>query len=112
MPSAPPPLLRSDRLVLRRWRAADLDPFAALNADPHVMRYFPSTQTREESAALIERATGNFDSLGYGLWAVDRLSRADRTDRDQAGEHDPRLAEHVTFRLDAGDWPTSDLTPR
>ena len=29
----------------------DLEPFAALNADPEVMRFFPATRTREETAA-------------------------------------------------------------
>ncbi len=29
--------LRSERLLLRRWRASDLDPFAAMNADARVM---------------------------------------------------------------------------
>ena len=30
--------LHSARLQLRAWRAADLEPFAALCADPQVMR--------------------------------------------------------------------------
>lgn len=37
--------LRTDRLVLRRWRAADRGLFAELNADVEVMRYFPSPLT-------------------------------------------------------------------
>ena len=75
MPSAPPPLLRTDRHVLRRWREADLEPFAAINADPDVMRHFPSALTPEQSAAMVERVDGYFDGLGYGLWAVARVDR-------------------------------------
>jgi RimJ/RimL family protein N-acetyltransferase len=29
----------TERLVLRRWRAEDVDGHAAMNADPEVMRY-------------------------------------------------------------------------
>ena len=34
-------MLETERLILRRWEARDLAPFAALNADPEVMRHFP-----------------------------------------------------------------------
>jgi hypothetical protein len=30
--------LQTQRLVLRRWRAEDAGPLAAINADPEVMR--------------------------------------------------------------------------
>ncbi|MFF3564402.1 GNAT family N-acetyltransferase [Streptomyces sp. NPDC002574] len=45
------------RLRLRAWREADLDPLAAINADPEVMRFIAdgSTRTREETAAQLER---------------------------------------------------------
>ena len=32
------PELRTERLLLREWRDEDLDPFAALNADPEIGR--------------------------------------------------------------------------
>ncbi|WP_404383928.1 GNAT family N-acetyltransferase [Knoellia locipacati] len=72
MPAAPPTLLRTDRLVLRRWRGSDLEPFAALNADPEVMRYFPHPLSRTEGDALVERTEATFGRLGHGLWAVER----------------------------------------
>jgi hypothetical protein len=46
--------LRTPRLLLRQWRDADLEPFAALNADEEVMRYFPAPLARSESDALAE----------------------------------------------------------
>jgi RimJ/RimL family protein N-acetyltransferase len=64
-------LLSTPRLTLRRWTAGDAEPFAALNADPEVMRYFPSTMTREASDALADYADGCFDRLGFGLSAVE-----------------------------------------
>ena len=48
----PGPELRTDRLILRQWRDSDLDPFAALNADPVVMEHFVSALTRERSLRL------------------------------------------------------------
>lgn len=65
------PELRSERLLLRRWRAEDLEPFAELNADPVVMEHFPARLSREESSACIERQEASFDAHGYGFWAVE-----------------------------------------
>lgn len=66
--------LRTDRLLLRRWRESDREPFAAMGADPEVMRYFPATLTRAESDALAARADALFDQHGYGLWALEHAS--------------------------------------
>ncbi|MEO8702296.1 MAG: GNAT family N-acetyltransferase [Kofleriaceae bacterium] len=64
-------MLRTDRMLLRRWRPEDLEPYAALCADPVVMEHFPALMTRAESAASIERMTAHFDREGFGLWAVE-----------------------------------------
>jgi ribosomal-protein-alanine N-acetyltransferase len=63
--------LRTDRLWLRRWRAADRPVFASLNADPRVMEHFPSVLTRGESDALADLIELHFARHGYGLWAVE-----------------------------------------
>ena len=63
--------LRTERLLLRPWRPEDREPFAALNADPVVMRYFPAPLTRAESDAFVDRAEAHFAEHGYGLWVVD-----------------------------------------
>lgn len=47
--------LATDRLILRAWEPRDLEPFAALNADPAVMRHFPQLLSRAESDALVDR---------------------------------------------------------
>jgi ribosomal-protein-alanine N-acetyltransferase len=62
--------LSTSRLRLRRWRAADREPFAAMNADPVVMEYFPDRLTREQSDDLIEKIEAGFDANGFGLWAL------------------------------------------
>jgi ribosomal-protein-alanine N-acetyltransferase len=67
--------LATDRLILRRWRAEDRAPFAAMNADPVVMEHFPAPLTAAQSDALVDQIERWFDSHRYGLWALER--RAD-----------------------------------
>jgi RimJ/RimL family protein N-acetyltransferase len=64
--------LHTQRLILRRWRESDRDPFARLNADPEVMRFFTAPLTRQESDAFVDRIEARFEERGYGLWAVER----------------------------------------
>ncbi|MFF3087264.1 GNAT family N-acetyltransferase [Streptomyces nojiriensis] len=64
-------VLHTDRLVLRPWRDSDLDPWAAMNADPEVRRHLGDLLTREQSEASIERFRAAFDRRGYGWWAVE-----------------------------------------
>ncbi|MFC4119329.1 GNAT family N-acetyltransferase [Nonomuraea zeae] len=61
----------TERLIMRRWRAEDREPFAAMNADPQVMEHFPALLTREESDALVDRIEEKFDEHGFGLWALE-----------------------------------------
>lgn len=66
-----PATLETDRLRLRAWRPQDREPFADLNADPSVMEYYPTTLSRSESDAIVDRIEGHFATHGYGLWAVE-----------------------------------------
>ncbi|MEU1046744.1 GNAT family N-acetyltransferase [Streptomyces sp. NPDC005897] len=65
------PELRTDRLVLRDWRTSDLDPWAAMNADPVVREYFPEILTRARSEASAARFQADLDRRGWGWWAVE-----------------------------------------
>jgi RimJ/RimL family protein N-acetyltransferase len=71
-PEAAIPRIPTERLVLREWREADREPFAAMNADPRVMEHFPSTLTGAESDAMIDRIVARWRRDGHGLWAVER----------------------------------------
>ncbi len=62
---------------MRRWRESDLEPFAALNADPVVMEHFPALLTRAQSDALVERIERGFDEDGFGFWALELPGEAD-----------------------------------
>ena len=63
--------LRTDRLLLRRWRPTDREAFARLNADPVVMQHFVGTLSREDSDAFAGRIEKQFEERGFGLWAVE-----------------------------------------
>lgn len=62
------------RLRLRRWRAGDLGPFAAMCGDPEVMRHIGSgaIQTREQAERSIHEFEREWEDKGYGLFAVQR----------------------------------------
>jgi RimJ/RimL family protein N-acetyltransferase len=67
------PSIETDRLLLRPWRPAeDLEPLAALNADPAVMRWVAPNRPlrREESAEFLDRMVRHWDEHGFGLWAA------------------------------------------
>ena len=63
--------LRTERLLLRRWRESDRTLFAGMNADPEVMRHFTAPLSREESDSLVDRIEDAFDIWGFGLWAIE-----------------------------------------
>ena len=65
------PSLQTERLILRRWRDADRDAFARMNADPRVMEFFAACLTREQSDAMIDRIESQFDAHGFGLFAAE-----------------------------------------
>jgi len=71
------PEVRTQRLLLRGWRDADLAPFAALNADPAVMEHFPAPLSRDDSDAFVGRQADGWSANGFGLWAVERLDGGD-----------------------------------
>jgi RimJ/RimL family protein N-acetyltransferase len=57
--------------VLRQWKDSDLEPFARMNADPEVMRYFLARMTRIEAQDAIVRMRAALDLRGWGIWAVE-----------------------------------------
>jgi RimJ/RimL family protein N-acetyltransferase len=69
--------IRTERLLMRRWQHRDRDPFAALNADPETMRFFPAPLDRAASDAMVDRIEGHFDRHGYGLWALEIAATAE-----------------------------------
>ncbi len=66
--------LETDRLVLREWIDKDVEPFAAMSADPRVMCWLGGCLSREQVEAYVARATLSFATLGMGRFAIERRS--------------------------------------
>jgi RimJ/RimL family protein N-acetyltransferase len=65
--------ITTQRLRLRQWRESDRAPYASLNADPEVMRFFAGTQSREVSDRSIDVWRAELEERGWSYWAVEVL---------------------------------------
>jgi RimJ/RimL family protein N-acetyltransferase len=92
--------LSTARLLLRRWRETDRAPFAALNADPLVMKYFSNCLTRAESDDLFAKIEAGFETRGYGLWALE--VRATSEFVGFTGLTVPSFSAHFTPAVEVG----------
>lgn len=63
--------LETERLILRSWKDADRKPFAEMNGNRTVMKYFPATLSVVESNAFVDRINAEFEETGFGLYAVE-----------------------------------------
>jgi RimJ/RimL family protein N-acetyltransferase len=73
MPDKNTYLFTSERLGFRNWRDEDIALMCAINADPDVMEFFPSTQDEAMTRNLIGRMQQQFADKGYCYFAVDKL---------------------------------------
>jgi RimJ/RimL family protein N-acetyltransferase len=66
-------IIETDRLRLRDWREADIEPFIRhLNVEP-VMRWLAGVRTREQQEATVrERFMAWQERLGFTFWVVER----------------------------------------
>jgi RimJ/RimL family protein N-acetyltransferase len=58
-------------VALRQWKDSDFEPYAAMNADAEVMRYFLAPVSRSEAVEWFGRMREAIDDRGWGIWAVD-----------------------------------------
>jgi RimJ/RimL family protein N-acetyltransferase len=68
--------LRTGRLLLRRFRADDIDTYAAMCADPEVMRYLSATGeplSRADAWRQMAMFSGHWELRGYGMWVAEEL---------------------------------------
>jgi RimJ/RimL family protein N-acetyltransferase len=63
--------ITTERLLLRRWCEDDREPFAEMMADVEFNRYMPGPFDRSESDAMIEHFQDNFETEGFGMWALE-----------------------------------------
>jgi ribosomal-protein-alanine N-acetyltransferase len=64
-------IISTERLGLRRWIDSDFRPFAEMNRDPQVMRYFPKVLNDVETSEMLQRINLHFDKNNFGLFAVE-----------------------------------------
>ena len=69
--------VQTERVILRQWRDDDRPLFAAINADPQVMKYFQSTLSSAQSDALVDRVSNDISLSGWGFWAAERVDTAE-----------------------------------
>ena len=65
--------LQTSRLKLRQWKNSDLIAFAKLNADPEVLKFYPSTLKKNESDDMAHKIKGLIAKRGWGFWAVEEI---------------------------------------
>ena len=71
--SATAPVIETERLRLRGFRASDLDAQATAMTDPDVVRHLGgSPMSREETWRKILASPGLWALLGYGYWVAER----------------------------------------
>jgi RimJ/RimL family protein N-acetyltransferase len=92
--------ITTQRLLLRQWYEEDLAPFAALNGNPEVMRYFPATLTPAESDEFARYIQGLIAVQGWGLWAVEVRGGAPFI--GFVGLNRPRFEAHFTPAIEVG----------
>jgi len=68
--------IRTSRLRIRSWRDDDFEAYAAMNADPRVMEFYPSVFSRDESRVSFERWRARTAERGYGFWPLEVLGGA------------------------------------
>jgi RimJ/RimL family protein N-acetyltransferase len=68
------PTLTTDRLRLRAFQSSDLDAYAAMQANPDVMRYLVTgrSSTRAEVWRTMATSLGGWALRGYGMWACEK----------------------------------------
>jgi RimJ/RimL family protein N-acetyltransferase len=69
-------MIETERLRLREWRDADIDPFQRICSDPQVMATLGPPLDRAATVALIERMKGLQDRLGHCFWALEHRDDA------------------------------------
>lgn len=65
-------VIETYRLILRHLTLEDTEALAAIYADPIVMKFFPGTQSPEETKQTIEKLIKRYEQHNYnfGLWAT------------------------------------------
>jgi RimJ/RimL family protein N-acetyltransferase len=83
------PEVHTERLVLRGFRPADIDEWAAICADPEVTRWVGDEEalSREDAWRRMAYIVGHWDLRGFGNWALEARATGELVGR--AGLYKP-----------------------
>jgi len=93
-------LIQTERLLLRRWREKDREPFYRLNSDPRVMEFMPACLMRPGSDLLFEHINEHFRKHDFGLYAAELCE--DRTFIGYVGLSVPSFEARFTPCVEIG----------
>lgn len=103
-------MLETERLRLRQWKDEDYPAYARLNADPMVMRYFPSALSVQESHEQADKLRSLITERGWGVWAVELKASGEfigisglHTQAGDSGIPHAPLTE-IVWRILAANW--------
>jgi len=96
--------VRTPRLLLRSWRDTDYPTFAAMCADPVVMRYFVAPLQPDDSIEWARQRQAEIAATGWGLWAVEVTDVADFIGFVGIWNNPTLVAVEVGWRLDRPYW--------
>ncbi len=65
------PVVETERLILRGWRQADFEPYAALWSDEALARHMGGPCSREDAWRRMAAVAGHWTLRGFGTWAVE-----------------------------------------
>jgi RimJ/RimL family protein N-acetyltransferase len=65
------PELETERLLLRGWRQEDLEPMAAINADPRVGKWLGGVIDVDTTRARLQSYGYHWEEHRFGPWAVE-----------------------------------------
>jgi RimJ/RimL family protein N-acetyltransferase len=101
-------VIETARLILRPFRDADRDAFAALNGDPRVSDWLGGPIDRAASDAGVDRINGHIAEHGFGFWAAERKSDGRLIGmiglKHMAAELPPAPAIETGWRLSPDAW--------
>ena len=69
-------MIETERLILRRWRAADRAAYVAMLIDPEVGYWLGADLTEAKALAVVGRFEAQFAQVGDGFWTVERRADA------------------------------------
>ena len=92
--------IKTSRLILRNWEEEDLEPFAALNADPRVREFFPCLMSQQESGQSVKTMSDHITKCGWGVWAASLIETNEFI--GLIGLEDVRFKAHFTPAVEFG----------